>query len=30
MKNRQAVKTMDKANLLGARNAPRGFIEWAT
>jgi hypothetical protein len=29
VKNWQAIKSMDKANILGARNAPAGFIEWA-
>lgn len=29
VKNWQAIKSMDKANILGIRNAPPGFIEWA-
>lgn len=28
-KNWQAIKSMDKANIFGIRNAPAGFAEWA-
>ena len=29
VKNWQAIKSMDKANILGVRNAPAGFMDWA-
>lgn len=29
VKNWQAIQSMDKANILGVRNAPKGFVEWA-
>jgi hypothetical protein len=29
IKNWQAIKSMDKANIAGVRNAPGGFVEWA-
>jgi hypothetical protein len=29
LKNWQAIKSLDKANVLGVRNAPAGFVDWA-
>jgi pentapeptide repeat protein len=29
LKNWQAIKSLEKLNILGVRNAPAGFIEWA-
>jgi hypothetical protein len=29
IKNWQGIASMDKANILGVRNAPPGFVEWA-
>jgi uncharacterized protein YjbI with pentapeptide repeats len=29
IKNWQGIKSLDHANVLGARNAPAGFMQWA-
>jgi hypothetical protein len=29
LRNWRAIKSLDKANILGVRNAPPGFVEWA-